>query len=202
MYKCRGKFRRRPRDPDSLLSGSDDQAEERAIPDAVRALGAGQTDFYLSLLRKRKRLRRNKVMIVGPGRVGKTSLLKRLTWQPFDPSEESTRGIDACEVDVTAWAVNREEAPESIYRAAVADSVAAQLRDSRPQKTRTLRLRTRRLRCGLVLALALLLLVLLAAVLELHAGSVEASGLGSSPSRLAQNTVTCEQYWSSALPSD
>ena len=76
MFKCRGKFRRQPRNPESfeLFSDSEDQAEQgRDIPEAIRALGAGQGDFYLSLLRDTKRLRRNKVMIVGPGRVGKTS---------------------------------------------------------------------------------------------------------------------------------
>ena len=50
-----------------------------------------------------------------------------MTWQPFDPEEESTRGIDACEVDVTAWAVSRDGAPESIYKAAMADAVVSHL---------------------------------------------------------------------------
>ena len=38
--------------------------------------------------------------MAGDGRAGKTSLLRNLRREPFDPEEESTRGVAACTVDV------------------------------------------------------------------------------------------------------
>ena len=41
-----------------------------------------------------------KIIVAGDGRAGKTSLLRNLRREPFDPEEESTRGVAACTVDV------------------------------------------------------------------------------------------------------
>jgi hypothetical protein len=44
--------------------------QEILVPEAIQSLGSSEADFYLQLLKRRKHLRRNKVMLVGPGRVG------------------------------------------------------------------------------------------------------------------------------------
>ena len=59
------------------------------IPAAIRSMGNGATEVYTGLLQKRRKLRRNKIMLVGPGRVGKTSLLRRVTGQEFREEEEA-----------------------------------------------------------------------------------------------------------------
>ena len=54
------------------------------IPSLIEAIGGTQREFYQSLLRKGKApMLRSKLMLVGPGRAGKTSLLRRLTGQAF-----------------------------------------------------------------------------------------------------------------------
>jgi GTPase SAR1 family protein len=114
---------------EALING---QTEDQ-VPRAIRELGAGVTGFYTSLLQRRRKLRRNKVMLVGPGRVGKTSLLRRLTRQTFRPEEESTRGIAACAVDVTTWALSNPVFQDATtYEAAVAAEVAQQLSAAEP----------------------------------------------------------------------
>eukprot|EP01052_Picozoa_sp_SAG31_P072079 SAG31_NODE_31038_length_373_cov_0.740876_1_plen_106_part_10 len=40
---------------------------------------------------------------IGSGYVGKTSLIKRLREQAFDPAEPSTRGIEAYHVEALSW---------------------------------------------------------------------------------------------------
>ena len=57
--------------------------------------------FYQELLRDGQQpLLRSKLLLVGPGRAGKTSLLRRLTGQAFIEGQASTSGID---VDVHLW---------------------------------------------------------------------------------------------------
>jgi len=51
-------------------------------------------NFYFRRLKENTRpLNEVKVILVGQGKVGKTSLLKRLMNQPFDPNESQTHGI-------------------------------------------------------------------------------------------------------------
>ena len=52
------------------------------------------------LARAKLRLNTCKIIVAGDGRAGKTSLLRNLRREPFDPEEESTRGVAACTVDV------------------------------------------------------------------------------------------------------
>ena len=57
--------------------------------------------FYQELLQHGQQpLLRSKLLLVGPGRAGKTSLLRRLTRQAFIEGQASTSGID---VDVHLW---------------------------------------------------------------------------------------------------
>ena len=57
--------------------------------------------FYQELLQDGQQpLLRSKLLLVGPGRAGKTSLLRRLTGQAFIEGQASTSGID---VDVHLW---------------------------------------------------------------------------------------------------
>jgi hypothetical protein len=59
------------------------------------------------LLREAQRqLNTCKVIVVGDGRVGKTSLLRRLRGEDFDEDEQSTEGVDSCVVEVReeCWA--------------------------------------------------------------------------------------------------
>lgn len=59
-------------------------------------------DFYLQLRRsERKPLNEAKILIVGQGGVGKTSLIKRLLINEFDPYENKTEGID-----INSWNVD------------------------------------------------------------------------------------------------
>ena len=52
------------------------------------------------LARATLRLNTCKIIVAGDGRAGKTSLLRNLRREPFNPEEESTRGVAACTVDV------------------------------------------------------------------------------------------------------
>ena len=57
--------------------------------------------FYQELLQDGQQpLLRSKLLLVGPGRAGKTSLLRRLTGRAFIEGQASTSGID---VDVHLW---------------------------------------------------------------------------------------------------
>ena len=69
------------------------------IPTAIKQLN--EDVFYQELLQHGQQpLLRSKLLLVGPGRAGKTSLLRRLTRQAFIEGQASTSGID---VDVHLW---------------------------------------------------------------------------------------------------
>ena len=69
-------------------------------PEAVRA-------FQRALNEGKTRVRRIPIMLIGQERAGKTSLLKSLKGEAFDPQEESTRGIaidpSLCKVTNEIW---------------------------------------------------------------------------------------------------
>eukprot|EP01043_Picozoa_sp_COSAG02_P036149 COSAG02_NODE_2631_length_8391_cov_16.487096_4_plen_1186_part_00 len=99
-----------------------------------------EVEFYRQLLSKgRRKLEYSKLMIMGPGRVGKTSMLRQLTGEHFDSDQASTRGVDACSVDMRTWqpsnrgdttgegamaAGSKESVRLSVYRDALADELA------------------------------------------------------------------------------
>lgn len=104
-------------------------------------------EFYRQLLSKgRHKLEYSKLMIMGPGRVGKTSMLRKLTGECFDAGQTSTRGVDACSVDVHTWrpssrgdttgegamaAGSGDSVRLSVYRDALADELAEREIESR-----------------------------------------------------------------------
>eukprot|EP01047_Picozoa_sp_COSAG01_P057249 COSAG01_NODE_6596_length_3588_cov_1.782459_2_plen_308_part_00 len=71
------------------------------VPALIRAKGLDLQGLYRKLLAEAKQqLLRSKLLLVGPGRAGKTSVVKRVTGQQFQEGEESTSGI---EVNVHLW---------------------------------------------------------------------------------------------------
>ncbi|GMH83378.1 hypothetical protein TrVE_jg6496 [Triparma verrucosa] len=65
---------------------------------------------------------RSRVMVVGQGRVGKTTLLRRLLGEPFDPNEKSTVGAVTQDIDTTMDARSvREQEGVDILQADTAD---------------------------------------------------------------------------------
>ena len=60
----------------------------------------GQADLHDLLRDATRRLNTHKVIVVGDGRVGKTSMLRRLRGEEFRHGEESTRGAELCSVTV------------------------------------------------------------------------------------------------------
>lgn len=73
------------------------------VPIEIQAQGQGATLIYEKALRDGYvNVYRGRIFIIGPDRAGKTSLKKSLLGLPFDPTEESTVGIDpsTCEIDV------------------------------------------------------------------------------------------------------
>eukprot|EP01043_Picozoa_sp_COSAG02_P077030 COSAG02_NODE_16664_length_1066_cov_0.637022_1_plen_339_part_10 len=102
------------------------------LPEFIQNLSDVEVKFYRELLSKGKqRFEFSKLMIMGPGRVGKTSLLRQLTGQAFDEMEVSTRGVDACSIDVRTWQHSRRgdttgasQSSLSLYREALAMALA------------------------------------------------------------------------------
>jgi hypothetical protein len=79
-------------------------SNEIRIPKLIQALGQATEDFYLNLLTTgQKKMSHSKLVLLGPGRVGKTSLLRALSHQEFDPEEPSTRGAVSCQVSMHSW---------------------------------------------------------------------------------------------------
>ena len=86
------------------------------VPAEILAQGQASKSIYENALRKGSvKVYRARIMLIGPARVGKTSLKKSLLGLPFDPKEQSTEGIEIdpsmCEIDVdgiTNWHHNSE----------------------------------------------------------------------------------------------
>ena len=80
------------------LRGGPDPSEAEQLKNAME-LDLAQLD-QAQLLQETRQMNMCKVVVVGDGRVGKTSLLRRLTRQAFMEGQASTSGID---VDVHLW---------------------------------------------------------------------------------------------------
>eukprot|EP00935_MAST-01C_sp_MAST-1C-sp1_P002625 g2625.t1 len=70
-----------------------------------------------------------KLVFIGQGRAGKTSLLKNLTNQPFDANEEITDGADVCVVNNSAWERLEQMADENFERG-LAEAIGAELNEA------------------------------------------------------------------------
>ncbi|GMH65322.1 hypothetical protein TL16_g04169 [Triparma laevis f. inornata] len=74
---------------------------------------------------------RSRVMVVGQGRVGKTTLLRRLLGKSFDPNEKSTVGAVTQDIDTTMGAKSvREQEGVDILQAEIADGWNTLLEDA------------------------------------------------------------------------
>ena len=97
-----------PQPAPPAVMAAEPEPEPEAEPTLVAQTpgGGGQLDIFESdLLGATRQLNTSKLIVTGDGRVGKTSLLKRLRGEAFDPAEVSTVGVVACTVDVReeAW---------------------------------------------------------------------------------------------------
>jgi hypothetical protein len=68
-----------------------------------------------------------KLMFVGQGRAGKTSLLKNLTHQPFSAEEAITDGADVCVIHNNTWEKSEAGLSGSTFDKAVAEVVGTKL---------------------------------------------------------------------------
>ena len=66
--------------------------------------------YYKSLTVEKTPLSEVKVLFVGDGGSGKTSLMKRLLGEPFDPNESQTHGIN-----IRDWSTNEDRAPIHVH---------------------------------------------------------------------------------------
>ena len=79
--------------PEEVLGAHSSDADRAAKP-------ADILDYYFGTLKAAKPLLEGKLILVGRGAVGKTSLVKRLVDNTFDPEEKMTEGIR-----ITEWPV-------------------------------------------------------------------------------------------------
>ena len=63
------------------------------------------------LRRAERKLQVCKIILVGDGCVGKTSLVDALSGKPFSPGQESTEGMAACRVEVRAECWDKDAKP-------------------------------------------------------------------------------------------
>ncbi|HMB93288.1 MAG TPA: GTP-binding protein, partial [Rhodothermales bacterium] len=88
-----------------LISGS--TTNNLAIPPEIIAEVRNPSTIFDYLRQKQtgtRRLNEAKVLVVGQGSVGKTSLIRRLLYDDFDPAENKTEGID-----IQEWQVKVED---------------------------------------------------------------------------------------------
>ncbi|XP_071941111.1 uncharacterized protein [Antedon mediterranea] len=112
------------------------------VPLEVLARGQEANDAFLDAIQEgSKSIYQTRLMLVGQERVGKTSLTKALTGQPFDATEEVTDGIEAslsCTISVkhtTNWKPSQIKAKNEVrqeYIRALAEKIITDiLKDKR-----------------------------------------------------------------------
>ena len=72
----------------------DDNPIKEPPPEIVKQGIDGIRNYYKSLEKGRRRLNEAKVILVGDGSAGKTSILKRILDKDFDPKEPQTHGLN------------------------------------------------------------------------------------------------------------
>ena len=96
--------------PDMESISFDSREKQRVQKDGEELRPADPKDilhYYFQQDRQpKRRLNEAKVLIVGQGGVGKTSLVKRLVWGKFDPDEKKTEGIR-----IETWMIDPPEDP-------------------------------------------------------------------------------------------
>ena len=79
-----------------------------SVPSEIEARGPRAKLAYKNALKTGKvKVYRARIMLIGQGRAGKTSLKKSLLGLPFDPEEESTEGI---KIDPSKFEIDIEQA--------------------------------------------------------------------------------------------
>ncbi|MBW4691423.1 MAG: leucine-rich repeat domain-containing protein [Lyngbya sp. HA4199-MV5] len=79
---------------DEILGPTDQEVNEGAMPASPQAI----LDYYFRIQAERQPLNEAKLILVGYGNVGKTSLVNRLLHHTFDPDSKETEGIQ-----ITPW---------------------------------------------------------------------------------------------------
>ena len=69
-------------------------------PEIIKSGTEALKNYFKSIEKNKKVLNEVKVLLVGEGAAGKTSLLKQLEGKPFDKNESQTHGINICHNDV------------------------------------------------------------------------------------------------------
>ncbi len=69
-------------------------------PEIIKSGTEALKNYFKSTEKSKKVLNEVKVLLVGEGAAGKTSLLKQLEGKPFDKNESQTHGINICHNDV------------------------------------------------------------------------------------------------------
>ena len=106
-----------------------------SVPSEIRARGPRAKLAYENALKTGKvKVYRTRIMLIGQGRAGKTSLKKSFLGLPFDPEEESTNGIEVdpskFEVDIDQvknWECTDEKFGVSQFASDLAKMVAEEL---------------------------------------------------------------------------
>ena len=102
------------------------------IPELIKSLGTDIETFYSDLLRNGSSpLLWSKLMLVGSGRVGKTSLLRSLTGQDFEHACKSTRGIDSCSVNIQSWSHGQNTEAAKVYHKHLANQLAVNIAEAK-----------------------------------------------------------------------
>ena len=103
-----------------------------SVPLEILARGSEAVYAFQKAMQTGKvKVYRGRIIILGQDRAGKTSLKKSLLSLPFDPSEESTVGVEACEVEVDQvmnWTPSeRKKLEESEFGDEIAKLIAKDL---------------------------------------------------------------------------
>ena len=112
-----------------------------SVPSEIEARGPKAKLAYKNALKTGKvKVYRARIMLIGQGRAGKTSLKKSLLGLPFDPEEESTEGIkidpSKFEIDIKQtknWKRTDEKFGVSQFAPDLAMMVARELRENKDQ---------------------------------------------------------------------
>ena len=112
------------------------------VPSEIIARGPRAKLAYKNALKTGKvKVYRARIMLIGQGRAGKTSLKKSLLGLPFDPEEESTEGIkidpSKFEIDIEQaknWKSTDEKFGVSQFSSDLAMMMARELQENKDKK--------------------------------------------------------------------
>ena len=113
-----------------------------SVPSEIEARGPRAKFAYKNALKTGKvKVYRARIMLIGQGRAGKTSLKKSLLGLPFDPEEESTEGIkiepSKFEIDIDQvknWKRTDEKFGVSQFSSDLAMMMARELQENKDKK--------------------------------------------------------------------